>query len=119
MEVNTYQIKLAPMAIEISQDVSQIGQVGTCSHFSQITTVSENIDDVTEPYMSEMLDDDSKQIIHAVIEEIPSKDPQRLSEGCTTLMYACQQGNTDVIIMELRSEVNAEVLQSLNEFWVK
>lgn len=109
MEVNTYQIKLAPMEIEISQNVSQIGQVGTVSHFSQITTVSENIDDMTEPFLSELLEDDDKRVIHAVIEEIPTKDPHRLSEGCTTLMYACQQGNTDVIIMELRSEVNEEV----------
>lgn len=34
---------------------------------------------------------------------------QRLSEGCTTLMYACQQGLTEEIVKELREKVRAIV----------
>lgn len=34
-----------------------------------------------------------------------AKEENRLKEGCTNLMYACQQGLTDKIIGELRSEV--------------
>lgn len=34
-----------------------------------------------------------------------AKGENRLKEGCTNLMYACQQGLTDKIIGELRLEV--------------
>jgi hypothetical protein len=35
--------------------------------------------------------------------ECRSKDKNRLSEGCTELMYACTQGNVDKLMKELRS----------------
>lgn len=35
-----------------------------------------------------------------------SKDRNRLKGGCTNLMYACQQGLTDTIVKEVRSQVN-------------
>lgn len=34
---------------------------------------------------------------------------QRLAEGCTTLMYACQQGLTEEIVKELREKVSVWV----------
>lgn len=35
-----------------------------------------------------------------------SKDRNRLKGGSTALMYACQQGLTDTIVKEVRSQVN-------------
>jgi hypothetical protein len=32
---------------------------------------------------------------------------KRLSQGCTTLMYACQQGLTDQVVEELRKKVKS------------
>lgn len=46
--------------------------------------------------------------------EIRLKDTNRLSEGCTELMYACTQGNAEKIIEELRSVVNM-ALYSFND----
>ncbi|XP_035896413.1 uncharacterized protein LOC118505146 isoform X2 [Anopheles stephensi] len=37
----------------------------------------------------------------------PTGDQQRLSEGCTSLMYACQQGLTGDILKELRQKPSA------------
>lgn len=37
-------------------------------------------------------------------DECKSKD-HRLTKGCTSLMYACQQGNTGTIVTELRNKV--------------
>lgn len=34
------------------------------------------------------------------------KERNRLRGGCTNLMYACQQGLTDAIVKEVRSQVN-------------
>lgn len=41
---------------------------------------------------------------------------KRLTKGCTNLMYACQQGNTQDIVKELRSKVNAAHIYILNQF---
>lgn len=40
-------------------------------------------------------------------DECRSKE-HRLTKGCTSLMYACQQGNTGTIVTELRNKVNAK-----------
>uniref|UniRef100_A0A182P460 Uncharacterized protein n=1 Tax=Anopheles epiroticus TaxID=199890 RepID=A0A182P460_9DIPT len=40
-------------------------------------------------------------------------DSQRLSEGCTSLMYACQQGLTGDILKELRQKPVPLALESL------
>ncbi len=40
-------------------------------------------------------------------DECKSKD-HRLTKGCTSLMYACQQGNTGTIVTELRNKVSAK-----------
>lgn len=37
-------------------------------------------------------------------DECKSKE-HRLAKGCTSLMYACQQGNTGTIVTELRTKV--------------
>lgn len=37
-----------------------------------------------------------------------SRDRNRLKGGSTTLMYACQQGLTDTIVKEVRSQVNTK-----------
>lgn len=39
---------------------------------------------------------------------------QRLAEGCTSLMYACQQGLTGDILKELRQKVSFTVSSSLS-----
>lgn len=46
--------------------------------------------------------------LNGVIQPKPrsSKDRHRLKGGCTNLMYACQQGLTDTIVKEVRSQVN-------------
>lgn len=38
-------------------------------------------------------------------DECKSKE-HRLTKGCTSLMYACQQGKTGTIVTELRNKVN-------------
>lgn len=38
---------------------------------------------------------------------VPVGHKPRLSEGCTSLMYACQQGLTEEIVKELREKVRA------------
>lgn len=45
-------------------------------------------------------------------DECKSKE-HRLSKGCTSLMYACQQGNTGTIVTELRNKVNIKDFLSL------
>lgn len=37
-----------------------------------------------------------------------TKDRNRLKGGCTSLMYACQQGLTDTIVKEVRTQVNVK-----------
>lgn len=37
---------------------------------------------------------------------VSKRDRNRLKGGCTNLMYACQQGLTDTIVEEVRSQVN-------------
>lgn len=44
-----------------------------------------------------------------------SKDRQRLKGGCTNLMYACQQGLTEAIVKEVRSQVNTFTSNSFAE----
>lgn len=49
--------------------------------------------------------------INGVLQEQPKinyhlKDRNRLKRGCTSLMYACQQGLGDTIVNEIRSQVN-------------
>lgn len=40
-----------------------------------------------------------------VDEKHQTGDRRRLKRGCTSLMYACQQGLTDKIVKEIRSQV--------------
>lgn len=53
--------------------------------------------------------------LNGVIQPKPksSKDRNRLKGGCTNLMYACQQGLTDTIVKEVRSQVNIYPLNPL------
>lgn len=43
-----------------------------------------------------------------------STDRRRLKGGCTKLMYACQQGLTDTIVKEVRSQVNINPINPLH-----
>lgn len=43
-------------------------------------------------------------------------DTRRLKKGCTSLMYACQQGLTDRVIEKVHSEVKKVLSRSLENF---
>lgn len=55
----------------------------------------------------------TKELKLAPIGVKKSKDRNRLKGGCTGLMYACQQGLSDSIIKEVRSQVNIKKHQGL------
>lgn len=40
----------------------------------------------------------------------PTDHPKRLTKGCTSLMYACQQGHTGTIVKELRTKVCTPII---------